>query len=133
MASEIIDAAMTDHFKHKLCVLRQGLGVSGAVLDGLSGYAAGTVGRLERGDQRIYASHLFRIAEVAGVDINYFYDGLDGEEGGDPLKDLATPAKLEAQQLLAAFLKIEDRTTQVDILDLIQTLAREQGFAADDA
>lgn len=45
------------------------------------GFGGGAIGRLERGNQRIYASQLFRIGEATGVGVDYFYVGLDGKAG----------------------------------------------------
>ncbi len=53
-------------FARRIRVLRRVLGLSASELDRQVGFGAGTIGRLERGNQRIYASHLYRVGETAG-------------------------------------------------------------------
>ena len=67
-------------FARRIRVLRRVLGISASELDRQTGFGAGTIGRLERENQRIYASHLYRIGETTGVGVNYFYMGLDGSQ-----------------------------------------------------
>ncbi|MCK5546393.1 MAG: hypothetical protein KAI27_03400 [Rhodospirillaceae bacterium] len=67
-------------FARRIRVLRRVLGISASELDRQTGFGAGTIGRLERENQRIYASHLYRIGETTGVGVDYFYMGLDGSQ-----------------------------------------------------
>ena len=70
-------------FARRIRVLRRVLGISAAELDGRAGFGAGTIGRMERSDQRIYASHLYRIGEIAGVGVDYFYIGLSDDASNE--------------------------------------------------
>lgn len=63
-------------FARRLRVLRRVLDIRACELDRQIGLGPGTIGRLERGNQRIYASHLYRIGEITGIGIDYFYMGL---------------------------------------------------------
>ncbi len=63
-------------FARRLRVLRRVLDISACELDRQIGLGPGTIGRLERGNQRIYASHLYRVGEITGIGIDYFYMGL---------------------------------------------------------
>jgi len=113
----------------RLKALRTSLGLSAAMMDRQSGFAIGTIGRLERGDLRIYASHLYRISTATGIAINYFYAQPDGltatrrENGTENRND--DDQELEKQRLLLAYLKIKDPTLKRDVFELVETLAAE--------
>ena len=66
----------------RLKALRMSLGLSAAKMDRQSGFTIGTIGRLERGDLRVYANHLYRVSSATGIAISYFYEQLDGVRGG---------------------------------------------------
>lgn len=102
----------------RIKVLREAVGVSAAQLDRQTGLAAGTTGRLERGDQRVYGSHLYRIAQATGVDVGWFYrESHDAPvEGTDP--------EHETQRLLDAYMRISDPGLKHDVFELIETLAK---------
>lgn len=102
----------------RIKALRQAVGVSAAQLDRQTGLAAGTTGRLERGDQRIYGSHLYRIAQATGVDVGWFY-----REGPVALVWGSTPEH-ETQRLVDAYMRINDPGLKRDVFELIETLAK---------
>ena len=97
------------------------LGLSAAMMDRQSGFSTGTTGRLERGDLRVYANHLYRICEATGIAIGYFYDQLDGPNANATSDD----QELEKQRLLLAYMKIKDPTLKRDVFELVETLASE--------
>jgi transcriptional regulator with XRE-family HTH domain len=101
----------------RIQALRKGLSVTAAQLDHLAGLGAGTTGRLERGDQRVYANHLFRIAQALGVDVAWFYG--DGAADAPP-----TALQTERQRLLEAYLRIHDPALRRDVFDLVATLGK---------
>jgi len=103
----------------RLRALRLSLGLSAAMLDRHAGFVIGTIGRLERGDLRIYATHLYRIGEALGVSIGYFYGQPDVPQAGETNDD----PELEKQCLLSAYMKIKDPTLKRDVFELIETLA----------
>jgi len=105
----------------RLRALRQSLNLSAAMVDRHAGFAIGTTGRLERGDLRIYATHLYRIAEAVGMSIGYFYDQLDGLDADKNSPD----HELEKQSLLLAYMKIKDPALMRDIFELIEALAAQ--------
>lgn len=65
----------------RLKLMRQILGFSATELDRRCGYGPGTIGRLERGNQRIYANHLFRLSEITGISIDFFFTGIEDPAG----------------------------------------------------
>lgn len=89
--------------------------------------------KYEKGANRIGASRIFRIAEVLGVDVQFFFDempedlrNLDGKspdqqaEKPPLMRFVSTP---EGLQLNLAFQKISDPATRKRIVDLVKTLA----------
>ena len=106
-------------FSRRLRILRRILGISAAELDARAGFGAGTIGRMERSDQRIYASHLYRIGEVSGVGVDYFYIGL-----GD---DITTEQLAEAEvEYLMNCLEITTNShIRADAKMVAQIIARE--------
>jgi transcriptional regulator with XRE-family HTH domain len=104
----------------RIKMLREAVGLTAVQLDRLTSLCAGTIGRLERGDQKVYASHLFRIAQATGVDIGWFY--------GEPTADTAMPSgthALEQRRLLDAYLRIGDPGLKRDVFELIEALAND--------
>lgn len=102
----------------RLKALRTKLGLSAATLDRQAHFAPGTTGRLERRDQRIYATHLYRIATIMGVDISYFYTTTD-----EAIPQGTSPQDTEKQRLLEAYMRITDPTLKRDVFELVETLA----------
>jgi len=88
------------------------------------------VQKYEKGANRIGASRLFQIGCVLGVPVEYFYEGLDNEDGGVAVSTVE-PAHFaldhlstaEGIQLNSAFFSIEDTRLRKRILDLIKHLA----------
>lgn len=67
----------------RLKLVRQILGFTATDLDWRCGYGPGTFGRLERGDQRIYANHLYRLTEITGIGIDFFFSGIEDPAPAD--------------------------------------------------
>ena len=91
------------------------------MMDRQSGFSIGTTGRLERGDLRVYANHLYRVCEATGIAIGYFYEQLDGPNANPNGDD----QELEKQRLLLAYMKIKDPSLKRDVFELVETLAAE--------
>jgi len=107
----------------RLKALRMSLGLSAAMMDRQAGFSTGTTGRLERGDLRVYANHLYRICEATGIAIGYFYDQLDISSAN--ANTVGDAQELEKQRLLLAYMKIKDPTLKRDVFELVETLAAE--------
>ena len=110
--------------------VRSGLGISASTLDRMTGFNAGTTGRLERGDQRVYATHLHRICAATGISIGYFY-ALPNDGPEDPSTPSAHTIELETQRLLQAYMQIQDPRLKRDVFELVETLANEYGAEKD--
>lgn len=121
------DLAPSNQFGHehfiliRLRALRRSLNLSAAMLDRHAGFAIGTTGRLERGDLRLYATHLYQIAEAVGMNVGYFY----GQLGGPDTDHTNDDRELEKQSLLLAYMKIKDPALMRDVFELIEALAAQ--------
>lgn len=107
------DAAIAQRIRS----LRKALQISAAELDRRTELSPGTIGRMERQEQRVYAAHLYRISLETGVGIHYFY-GTDSDSTVP-----STPAEQETQRLLGAYMHIKDPVTKRDVYELIKSIA----------
>ena len=107
--------------------LRVASGLSATDLDLRAGFYSGTTRRLERGKQRIFASHLYRVACATGVPIGYFFK-LDKAASPAPPSSLT---QHEAERFLDTYLRIQDPVLKKSLCDLVETLAEDCGGAKD--
>lgn len=111
------------------------LGVSQEQLGAALGLTFQQVQKYEKGQNRIGAGRLFRIAQILTVPVEFFYEGLplggDAEDGEEVAKRTASVqaflASAEGHALSMAFLKIEDVPTRRRIVDLVSTIAKGTG------
>jgi len=80
-----------------------------------------SIQKYERGTNRVSASRLQEIAEVLGVSVSHFFEGLA------PAGDAAAPAEAltsqEIRDLNAAFALIKDKTVRQAVLHLLKRVA----------
>ena len=83
--------------------------------------------KYEKGQNRIGASRLYRLATVLDVPLRYFFEGLpdSGSEAGmAPMREtLAFLGSADGQELAQAFMAIDDATTRRKLLDFVRSLA----------
>lgn len=89
--------------------------------------------KYEKGTNRIGASRLYRMAQILGVPVAFFYEELARD--GEMAEGLAEPAaesyvsdfisSREGLQLVTAFLKIPDPKVRRRIVALVESLAGE--------
>lgn len=92
------------------------------------------VQKYEKGTNRIGASRLFRIAQILGVPVSYFYDEMPQDPVGisalaearseQYMVDFISSA--EGLQLNKAFLRIHDPKVRRKVVDLVKALADEE-------
>jgi transcriptional regulator with XRE-family HTH domain len=99
------------------------------------GEQPGTIERVERGDKRLGAGQLYRIATVLGVDVSYFFAaGLEKSEvEPDEPPETDPKALSEAKRFARAYSRIADSTVRKTIRDLLTTLAEDDGSTMLDA
>jgi transcriptional regulator with XRE-family HTH domain len=130
------------HVGGRVRLRRMLIGMSQEKLGEHLGLTFQQVQKYEKGANRIGASRLYKIAEVLGVTVQYFYEDMpeimdgDGENGFG--EDEQQPFVMdfvnspEGLQLNLAFQKISDSATRKRIVDLVRTLAadgQENGLA----
>jgi transcriptional regulator with XRE-family HTH domain len=76
--------------------------------------------KYERGINRISAGRLFEIAHVLSVPVNYFFDGLDSEEGRQ-----ISPRERMCLELARNFAQIPNERHQEALSQLARALAAE--------
>lgn len=114
------------HVGARVRVRRSTLEMSQSELGEKLGVTFQQVQKYERGTNRVGASRLFHLARVLGVQVGYFFEGL--EETGDPTSPdsetiydfIASPDGLA---LASAFSGISDQTTRRRVIDLLRALA----------
>lgn len=108
------------------------IGMSQEKLGELLGLTFQQVQKYEKGVNRIGAGRLFHIAQILGVPIEYFYEGVV-EQLPSPAKgfaeDAARPPVMEflssgeGLQLSLAFMRISDAKVRKRVLELVKSLA----------
>src|ERR1700760_4170713 len=117
---------------NRVRIRRMLIGMSQERLGDTLGLTFQQVQKYEKGVNRIGAGRLFEIARILGVPIDFFYDGV-----GAPAEGLvdATPPGMEFMssgeglELSLAFMKIKDPKVRKRVLDLVKSLAEEEGAA----
>lgn len=74
--------------------------------------------KYEKGINRIAAGRLFTIAQALGVDVGYFFEGLDGEQRFKP-----TPQQRMLLELARNFVSMPSRRYQDALCSLARALA----------
>jgi len=119
------------HVGYRVRLRRMLIGMSQERLGELLGLTFQQVQKYERGINRIGAGRLFEVAEILGVPINFFYEGIDGIQassetnGGQPSAVMDFLSSSEGIQLSTAFMSIKDVKVRRRILDLVRTISGE--------
>jgi transcriptional regulator with XRE-family HTH domain len=103
-------------------------------LGDLLGLTFQQVQKYEKGVNRIGSGRLFEIAGILGVPISYFYENVDNPaqapgfaEGGEAPPVMEFLSTGEGLQLSLAFMRIKDPKVRKRILELVRSLASEEG------
>jgi transcriptional regulator with XRE-family HTH domain len=108
------------------------VGMSQERLGELLGLTFQQVQKYEKGVNRIGAGRLYQVAQILGVPINYFYEGVI-EQSAESIRngDSSTPPVMEflssgeGLQLTLAFMRIKDSKVRKRVVDLVKSLAEE--------
>lgn len=111
------------------------IGMSQERLGELLGLTFQQVQKYEKGVNRIGAGRLFDVARILGVPIDYFYEsvanlaagarGFSDNEASPPVMEFVSSG--EGLQLSLAFMRIKDAKVRKRVLDLVKSLAEENG------
>jgi transcriptional regulator with XRE-family HTH domain len=113
----------------RLRLRRNMLGLSQEKLGEAIGLTFQQVQKYERGINRIGAGRLYEVAEILGVPISFFYEGMDGiqvpaENGSEkPAAVMDFLSSNEGIQLSTAYMGIKDVKVRRKILDLVRSIS----------
>lgn len=108
------------------------IGMSQEKLGEMLGLTFQQVQKYEKGVNRIGAGRLFHVAQILGVPIDYFYEGVIEQMPGAAQGFAEEPARPpvmdflstgEGLQLTLAFMRIKDAKVRKRVLELIRSLA----------
>jgi transcriptional regulator with XRE-family HTH domain len=116
------------HVAGRLRQRRLELGLDPRLLDLVIGASPGTIERVEIGERRIGAAQLFRVGEVLGVDVPYFFDGPTDRATFEPLETPEPDSKAvaEAKRFARAYFRVSDPQVREMIRDLVGSVAEHQ-------
>lgn len=121
------------HVGSRLRYRRLSLGMSQEALAEAVGLRFQQIQKYEKGQNRIGASRLYRLAVALKVPLGYFFEDLPESPEADldairrPLEFLGTA---EGQELAACFMRITDPVTRRKLLDLVRSLAETSAETA---
>lgn len=127
------------HVGERIRRRRRALGLSQDTLADSLGLTFQQVQKYERGTNRVSASKLYQIAQTLQVTVSYFFEGLAdtryaaasapgvGEEGEAFVSE--QPLTPEERQVVAWLQRIDNRRLRRPLLEMIRTLAEEDGGA----
>lgn len=120
------------HVGYRVRLRRMLIGMSQERLGDLLGLTFQQVQKYERGINRIGAGRLYEVAEILGVPISFFYEGMDGvqvppENGSNgsekPSAVMDFLSSNEGIQLSTAYMGIKDVKVRRKILDLVRSIS----------
>lgn len=114
------------HVGQRMRQLREALGVSQGQLGRHLGLTFSQVQKYEKGMNRIGAGRLHLLAGFLGVPVQYFFEGLGGEQTAAP-SPRPPNGRDDLAVLETAFLSIPDSDTRHSIVALVCSLAPQEG------
>ena len=129
-AADDIDA----YIGSRVRLRRMTLSISQEQLGEALGLTFQQIQKYEKGQNRIGAGRLYRIAQILSVPVEFFYEGLP-VIGRSEMDSVAAARNAEIQRFLAssdghalstAFLQINDTATRRRIVELVNTIAQDK-------
>jgi transcriptional regulator with XRE-family HTH domain len=120
---EPCDPVMTQ-VRCRIAAGRQALGLEPELLDAICGFREGTLARLEAGQSRIGPAHLFRLANVFDVGVDWFFTSTE------PLPPPLTSDRfigalcVETRRFLALYARLGNRKLRDEIRLLVSAIAQ---------
>lgn len=112
---------------------RVGIRLSQTKLGEAIGVTFQQVQKYENGTNRIGASNLFKIGKTLGVDVSYFFEGVDqlpeAQATGSPSETLVVPfqddpmTSREAIELMHNYYRVKDSTVRKRLAQFVKSLA----------
>lgn len=111
---------------------RQELGIDRALLDLLLGARGGTVKRLETGRRRITPAHLFGLANILDVSVDWFFaERPTVASDPQPLACGDAGRAAEARRFASLFLAIADPKIRAEIREMVRSVPASRKPATD--
>ena len=115
------------------------VGMSQEKLGEMLGLTFQQVQKYEKGTNRISVGRMIDIAQVLGVEIGFFFEGLVGTKKGQGFTEPAQPpfvtdfmATQDGHQLMRAFTRIKNPKTRRAVVQLAASLAANDNDEAED-
>ena len=122
------------HVGTRIRLQRLTMKLSQSVLGEKLGVTFQQVQKYERGTNRVSASRLWRMAEILGVPVEFFFHGIkDQAESGGFAEGAETPIvydfinSTDGVQLASAYSRISDPKIRRQVLQLVRALGGESG------
>ena len=119
---------------NRVRIRRMLIGMSQERLGDLLGLTFQQIQKYEKGINRIGAGRLYEVARILDVPVNFFYGGVATELPPDANEtEVSVPPVMEfvssgeGHQLAMAVMKIKDAKIRKRVLELVKTLAAEEG------
>jgi transcriptional regulator with XRE-family HTH domain len=122
------------HVGNRVRMRRMLIGMSQEKLGEKLGLTFQQIQKYEKGTNRISASRLYQISQILGVPVQFFFEDLPQQSGGEGegLQEAGEEGTImdflgssEGLQLNRYFSRIQDANVRRSIVDLVRTLARE--------
>jgi transcriptional regulator with XRE-family HTH domain len=114
-----IDVHVGARIRHRRAIL----GLNQTELALKVGVTFQSIQKYERGTNRVSASRLQEIAEVLGVSVSHFFEGLVSTGAAAPAAPAEELTSQEIRDLNAAFALIKDKTVRQAVLHLLKRVA----------
>ena len=124
------------HFGARIRELRERANFSQLELGRRLGVTFQQIQKYENGTNRVSAGKLFRLAEILGAEVAYFYDGVPNNAEAPPVigeaeerrrELLKFAASAEGLALITAYLDIADRKIRNRMLTLMRSVSEHGG------
>ena len=103
---------------------RNELGLSQGALAKSVGVTFQQIQKYENGINRISASRMYTVAKTLGVDVNYFFRGIEGENLESYRSSLFGKIDRDAAIMLELFSKIEDKKLRKSLLNILKSYSK---------
>jgi transcriptional regulator with XRE-family HTH domain len=123
------------HVGSRMRLRRMLIGMSQEKLGEEMGITFQQIQKYEKGTNRISASRLFQLAQILGVDVQYFYDDANFDEGAKHQAGFSEPAaqdyiveflgSRDGLELNRAFARIADPKIRRRIIELVRSLSED--------
>lgn len=115
------------HVGQRIRSRREALKISQGRLGRHLGVTFSQIQKYEKGSNRVGAGRLYQISMFLGVTPNYFFEGLETENGVS-LEMSPTPSSVSPEEVKAltdAFAGVDDKDTRASVVALVRSLMSE--------